>query len=153
MPFRITAALFVLGAAGAFALYGADSVTVPLELVIPEANMIQIKDGPLSMTIPISPSPVRKTFSFVVTATGDRQRRLTAAITEPLPPGLVFLLEVSSPGMGRSRGPKALGPSETELLSGISRMWRKEMRATLTVKTDNRLYRSTGTTGVTLALR
>ncbi len=153
MPFRITVALFLLGAAGTLALYGADSVTVPLELTIPEANMIQIKDGSLSMTIPISPSPIRKTFSFVVTATGDRQRRLTAAITEPLPSGLVFIMEVSSPGMGRSRGPNPLGTSETELMSGISRAWRKEMRATLTVKTDDRLYRSTGTTGVTLALR
>jgi hypothetical protein len=149
----LSAALLILGAGGALILYGADSTAVPLEIMIPEANGVQLKDGFLSVTVPIGLDPVRRSFSLNLTATGGRHRRLTARVSEPLPQGLVFTLEISSGGFGRSLGPRTIGTAETDLLDGVCLAWRKEVRGTLTARAENIMPRSSGGAELVFSLR
>ena len=121
--------------------------------MIPEANGVQLKDGFLSVTVPIGLDPVRRSFSLNLTATGDRHRRLTARVSEPLPPGLVFTIEISSRGFGRSLGPKTIGTAETDLLDGVCLAWRKEVRGTLTARAENIMPRSSGGAELVFSLR
>jgi hypothetical protein len=149
----ISAALLILGAGGALILYGADSASVPLEIVIPEANGVQLKGGFLSVTVPIGLEPVRRPFTLTLTATGGRHRRLTARVDEPLPPGLEFTREISSRGFGRSLGPRTIGTAETDLMDGICLAWRKEVKGTLTARAENIMPRSSGGAELVFSLR
>ena len=132
---------------------GADSASVPLEIAIPEANIVKVKGAPLSLTIPIALDSRAKSFSFIVTATGDRQRVLTARLSAPLLEGLTFTLEVAAPGVGRGLGPKVLGTGESDLLAGLCCLWGREFRGVLTIRADNSLSRSSGMTEVILSLK
>lgn len=130
----------------------AQSVLLPVDILIPEASTVQITNELPEMTIYIASKPREEDLSLSLTATGTRRKKLTGRLSGPLPPGLTLTIEIRSAALGASTGPQRLDTGEAVLLTGFSGIYAMPCRAVVRMEGDQSLSRGTGTTGVILTV-
>ncbi|NLB82707.1 MAG: hypothetical protein GX791_00515 [Synergistaceae bacterium] len=131
---------------------GAESVLLPVDILIPEASGVKNTTELPEMTIYIASNPREEALSLSLTATGTRRKKLTGRLSGPLPSGLTLTLEIRSAASGSSTGPQRLDSGEVVLLTGFSGIYAMPCRAVLRMEGDQSLSRGTGTTGVILTV-